>query len=176
MSYTVAQRMHRQVKIVAILLIVQGALEVAMGLFLCVMGPVMFSLMSSSPPPSSGGPTPPAALFGGIYLAMGLITLIAGVLKIVGGARNVKFRGRTLGFVALASGVVSMASCYCVPTALALGIYGLIVYLNERSARAFEMGDAGMPGEQILATLDGYGSGYGGYPPQYPPPPAPPLY
>ena len=41
----------------------------------------------------------------------------------IAGARNVKIRGRTLGFVALASGVVSMASCYCVPTALALGIW-----------------------------------------------------
>ena len=43
-------RMHRQIKIVAIMLIVQGGMEVAMGLFLCVMGPVMFGLMNSAGP------------------------------------------------------------------------------------------------------------------------------
>ena len=166
--------MHRQIKIVAILMIVQGAMETAMGLFLCVMGPVMFGLMSSAPAPSGGGPPP--ALFGGIYIAMGLPTLIAGVLKIVAGIRNVKCRGKVLGFVALGSGILSMASCYCLPTALGLGVYGLIVYLNQNAARAFEMGETGMPSDQIMATIDGYAGGYGGYPPQYPPPPAPPIF
>jgi hypothetical protein len=168
--------MHRQIKIVAILLIVQGALEACMGLFLCVMGPVMMGILASAPPPSSGGSAPPPALFGGIYIVMGLATLIGGVLKIVAGARNVKYRGRVLGFVAMGSGILSMLSCYCMPTALGVGIYGLIVYLNQNSARAFELGETGMPGEQILATIDGYGGGYGGYPPQYPPPPLPPMF
>lgn len=168
--------MHRQIKIVAILLIVQGALEVCMGLFLSVMGPVMFGILSSAPPPSSGGPAPPAALFGGIYLAMGLATLIAGVLKLVSGIRNLKCRGRTLGFVAFGSGILTMMSCYCLPTALALGVYGLVVYLNQNAARAFELGESGMPTDQIMATIDGYGGGYGGYPPQYPPPPAPRMW
>ncbi|HEX7603575.1 MAG TPA: hypothetical protein VF316_18275, partial [Polyangiaceae bacterium] len=59
---------------------------------------------------------------------------------------------------------------------LGVGIYGLIVYLNQNSARAFELGETGMPGEQIMATIDGYGGGYGGYPPQYPPPPSPPMF
>lgn len=168
--------MHRQIKVVAILLMVQGGLEAAMGMFLCVMGPVMFGIMSSAPPPSSGGPAPPAALFGGIYLVMGIPTLIAGVLKIVAGVRNVKYRGKTLGFIALGSGILSAASCYCIPTALGVAIYGLIVYLNQNSARAFELGETGMPSDQIMATIDGYGGGYGGYPPQYPPPPAPRMW
>ena len=98
------------VAIVAILLIVQGALEACMGLFLCVMGPVMMGILSSAPPPSSGGSGPPPALFGGIYIVMGLATLIGGVLKIVAGARNVKYRSRVLGFVAMGSGILSMLS------------------------------------------------------------------
>lgn len=168
--------MHRQVKVVAILLIVEGSLEALMGAFLCVMGPVMMALISSAPPPPSGAESPPPAVFGAIYLVMGGLTLTGGVLKLVAGIRNVSFKSRTLGFVALGSSLLSMASCYCMPTALALGIYGLIVYLNPRSAQAFQLRAMGVPAEQVIAQIEGGGSGYappgyppGGYPPGYPP-------
>jgi hypothetical protein len=159
--------MHRQIKIVAILMMVEGALEGLMGIFLCVMGPVMMELFKSAPPPTHGGPAPPPELFGAIYLAMGIPTVLGGILKVVAGIRNVSFKSRTLGFIGLGSSLLSFASCYCIPTALGVGIYGLIVYINEKSAQAFQMGDSGMPTDQIVATLDGMGPQ--GYPPQYPP-------
>ncbi len=172
--------MHRQIKIVAILLMVEGGLESLMGIFLCVMGPVMMAFMSASPPPSTGGAAPPPPeLFGAIYISMGAATLIAGILKVIGGIRNVSLKSRTLGFVALGSSVLSLASCYCIPTALGLGIYGLIVYVNERSAQAFKLVETGMSADQAIAQVDGmpaFGAPapYGGPPPgQYPPyPPA----
>jgi hypothetical protein len=107
---------------------------------------------------------------------MGVFTLIGAILKIVGGIRNVSFKGRTLGFIALGSGILSFASCYCILPALALGIYGLIVYLNDRSAQAFKMAESGMSPDQIIAQLDGTPMGYPpNYPPNYPPgPPGPP--
>ncbi len=153
--------MHRQIKIVAILLMVEGSLETLMGILLCVMGPVMMTFMKAAPPPSTPGATPPPPeLFGVIYVAMGVVTLAAGVLKVVAGVRNVSFKGRVLGFVALASCVMSMMSCYCLPTALALGIYGLIVYLDQRSAQAFQMGASGMSPEEILRQMDGIPQGF----------------
>ncbi len=164
--------MHRQIKIVAILLMVEGGLESLMGIFLCVMGPVMMAILNSAPPPSSGSAPPPEWL-GGIYIAMGVATLLGGVIKVIGGIRNVSFKGRTLGFIALGSGILSFASCYCIPFALGLGIYGIIVYVNEKSAQAFQMGESGMPPDQILAQLDNAMVGYA--PQQYPPPP-PPQY
>ena len=173
--------MHRQIKVVAILLMVEGGLEALMGIFLCIMGPVVAAFMSASPPPATpGAPAPSPELFSAIYIAMGAPTVVAGIIKIIGGIRNVSLKSRTLGFVALGSSVLSLASCYCIPTALALGVYGLIVYVNERSAQAFKLVETGMSAEQAIAQVDGmpaFGAPppyQGGPPPgQYPPyPPA----
>jgi hypothetical protein len=178
--------MHRHVKIVGILMIVQGALEAAMGIMYAFMGPLMLAMMSMSPSSGSSGAPPPdekvMGLMGGFYLLIGLGVLAAGVLKIVAGILNLKFRGRVLGFVALGSSIVSMFTCYCAPTGIALGVYGLVVYLNAQAARAFALAAQGMGPDEVLANLEGpppgYGGGYG-YPP--PPgyggyPPGPPRY
>jgi hypothetical protein len=162
--------MHRQIKVVAILMMVEGGLEALMGVFLMVMGPVVMSLMKSAPPTSGGAPPPPEAI-GGVYMAMGALTLIAAIVKVIAGIRNVSLKSRVLGFVGLGSCLLSLASCYCIPFALGLGIYGMIVYLNEKSAQAFQMGDSGMPSDQILAQLDAAGQPPGYPPQQYPPPP-----
>ena len=53
---------------------------------------------------------------------------------------------------ALISSVASMFTGYCAPTAIALLIYGLIIYLNDDVRRAFEMGEQGYPPEHIKAT------------------------
>jgi hypothetical protein len=169
--------MHRQIKVVAILLMVEGGLESLMGIFLTVMGPVMMTILKDAPTTSSGSPPPPA-LFGAIYIVMGVATLHAGIIKVVAGIRNVSFKSRMLGFIGLGSCLLSFASCYCIPTALGVGIYGLIVYINEKSAQAFQMGDSGMPADQIVATLDGMGAGYPQQQQQQypPPPPYPPQF
>ena len=83
------------------------------------------------------------------YGSMGLIFLVVGVLGIWAGIRMLKFRGRTLGIVALSSGLLSMFGCYCLPTAIGLFIYGLIVLLNEPVKRAFAMGEQGRTASEI---------------------------
>ena len=169
--------MHRQIKIVAILLMIEGGLEIVMGGVYCILGPVMMAFMRSAPPPSSGAAPPPPEMFGAIYIAMGVATILGGILKVVGGVRNVSLKSRVLGFIALGSGLLSFASCYCIPTALGLGIYGIIVYVNQKSAEAFAMAESGMPPDQVFAQLDGLvPMQQQPYPPQYPPqyPPYPP--
>ena len=84
-----------------------------------------------------------------MYGSMGLISLVIGVLGIWAGIRMLKFRGRTLGIVALSSGLLSIAGCYCLPTAIGLFIYGLIVLLNEPVKRAFAMGEQGTSAADI---------------------------
>lgn len=84
-----------------------------------------------------------------MYGSMGLISLVIGVLGIWAGIRMLKFRGRTLGIVALSSGLLSIAGCYCLPTAIGLFIYGLIVLLNEPVKRAFAMGEQGRTASEI---------------------------
>lgn len=157
--------MARQIPIVAALLITQGVLECLMGLYLAVMGPTMAAMFLALPSSgsSSSPPPPPEAAgvlagMGIVFGAMGVAIIASAVLKFVAAARAFKYRGRVLGIVALASGVVSAMTCYCLPTALALGIYGLIVYLNDEAVRAFALGEQGLTPEQVLETLERGGS------------------
>lgn len=185
--------MHRQVTVVSILMIVQGSLQVLMGGVYTVMGPVMMGIMSSAPTrPAPGGPDP-ETLMAGIsifYVVAGVLTLAAGVTQIIAGIRALKFRGRTMGIVAACLNLLSFGTCYCLPTGLGVMIYGLIVFLNAQSKRAFELGErGGMSADDIKATVDG--EMRGGYPAAYPqqppygqqgpgpggpPPPPPPGY
>lgn len=84
-----------------------------------------------------------------MYGSMGLVSLVIGVLGIWAGMRMIKFKGRTLGFVALSSGLLSIAGCYCFPTAIGLFIYGLIVLLNASVKRAFDMAEEGCSANEI---------------------------
>jgi hypothetical protein len=136
-----------QVKVVAILLIVEGALELLVAFILLIGGPAMMLELEQQ-----SAEVPPAVV-GGIVSILGVVALAAAILKIVAGIKNLKFRGRTLGIVAMASGVLTIFICYCAPTALALMVYGLIVYLNGDVARAFEQGKQGWSPDQIKASF-----------------------
>jgi hypothetical protein len=157
--------MARQIHIVAILLMVQGALECMMGILLGIAGlvfPSMFTWMNEmgkqQPPPPGGGPAPEfpqemAWLMFAIYLGLGVVTLLVGVLRILAGVQNVRYQGRTFGIVALFLGVVPFFTCYCAPTSLGLMIYGLIVYFSHDSAHAFEWRKQGKTPEEIWHRL-----------------------
>ena len=153
--------MYNQVPIVAILMIVQGALEFLMGGFLVVMAIIVPPMMEDMMRRQPGGPPPgmpfmPAdfATFAmAIYLAMGVAGLLAAPLRIIAGIRNLLYRGRTLGITAMFVGLLSGLTCYCAPTSLGVLIYGLIVYFNQQTARAFEMGEQGMSGREIREAL-----------------------
>ena len=151
--------MASHIKVVAILMIVQGALEVIMGGFFAAMGPVMFGLMRWASPSTSGtsGPSSPefwsAGVVSGLYLLMGLPVLLVGIFRIVAGLRNLSYRNRTMGIVALAAGAVSLMTCYCLPTSIGLMVYGLIVYLDQQSQRAFALGEQGRPPDEILREV-----------------------
>ena len=148
--------MANHIPTIGILLIVQGVLEGLLGLFVAAMGPVMFAIIGATPPSTASPPPDPAALgiVGGLYLVVGVVVLALGVLKVFAGIRNLSFRSRVLGIVALASGALSFITCYCAPTALALAVFGLIVYLNEASIAAFRMGDEGRSAAEIRAHIN----------------------
>jgi hypothetical protein len=160
--------MVHQVRVVCILMGVQGVLELLAGLLYGAMGifmPVMIQQMQQDPAFQKGnGPDPEVMfwIFGGVYMGMGAIAILAGVLHIWAGIRNYSFRGRTLGLVAMILGLGSMATCYCLPTTIAIAVYGLIVYLNGPVIRAFDLGRQGLDSDQILAT---FSPSYPAYPP-----------
>lgn len=153
-----------QVRIVAILMIVQGVLELLMGCFLVGMSimavTVMKDAFANNPgmPPPGQGPSPEVMgnIVFGTYLAMGLGAFVLGLLHCYAGYQNFNFRGRVLGIVASLAGLGAVFTCYCLPTGIALCIYGLIVHCNPSVAAAFQMQAEGYSGDAILATFSRY--------------------
>ena len=146
------------VRVVAILMLVQGAFEVLTAVMLAVMAvaipPAMMEQQTKIPPANE----PPQELIFWIitatYGVMAAASLVVAILHITAGVRNCRFRGRVLGIVALAGGgLASLLTCYCIPTAIALGIYGLIVYLNRSVSEAFRMGESGCSSSEIFTTF-----------------------
>jgi len=88
-----------------------------------------------------------------VYGGMAAASLAAGVLHLVAGLRGYRFQGRTFGITALACGLLTLFTCYCLPTSAALCVYGLIVYLNREVSEAFQMREAGYTPDQILTTF-----------------------
>jgi hypothetical protein len=76
-----------------------------------------------------------------------------------------------MGLVSIIVGLASMFTCYCAPTAIALLVYGLMIYLNNAVRTAFQMGQQGQSAEQILAAFNPYPANY--YQPAASAPPRP---
>ena len=132
------------VPIIAILLIAQGVSEILFGLICFGFTALVY-----------WGPEKELAGMRGLGLLLAGISvpcLIIGVLRIVAGIYNYHYRRRRLGITALACGLFMVITAYCAPTAIALGIYGLIVYLDEAVILGFRMGDSGRPRSEIRNT------------------------
>ncbi|MEQ8791584.1 MAG: hypothetical protein RIC55_35305 [Pirellulaceae bacterium] len=160
-SQNLAPGLVNQVRVFAILSIVQGVLEVLMGLFYIGMGfifPQMMIAAQQNQRNNAPGMEPEqlATFMLILYASFGGATLIAGGLHIFAGIRNYNFEGRVLGFIALGTGLLAVPTCYCMFTGLALGVYGLIVLVNSQVALAFEMRNRGEPVDGILAKFSPY--------------------
>jgi hypothetical protein len=147
------------IRIVAVLMMIQGFFEAAFGGIIIVMAFVfpagMAAMIAADPQAQASGADPQVAarMMMTIYLIMGLGGVLPGLLHLAAGFRNVQYRGRALGIAALSFGLGTIPICICLPTALMLGAYGLVVYLHESSVRVFEMGEQGYSPEAIYATF-----------------------
>ena len=143
------------VRVVAILMIVQGALELLAGLGLGTFAIVMPQMMKADMQrlPQQQMPQNVFWVVTVMYGGMAAAALAAALLHITAGLRNYRFRGRILGIVALAGGLLTFFTCYCLPTAVGGGVYGLIVLLDGSTTEAFAMGEAGCSSSEILTTF-----------------------
>jgi hypothetical protein len=144
-STRLARGLVGHVRIVAILLIVQGVFEMLFALF-----GICFALLTLFVPQEDFVNMRP------LGIALGVISvaaLVCGGLRLAAGIANLRFRRRLLGITALGAGMLTMLTGYCAPTAIALAVYGLIVYLNDSVVAAFEMGDAGRTTTEISAAF-----------------------
>jgi hypothetical protein len=132
------------VPIIAMLLIGQGILE----LMFCALGFGFLSIVYFGPQKDLGP-------FRGLGILLAVIsapTLISAFLRIAAGIFNLRYRRRGLGITALLFGLVTMMTGYCAPTAIALAVYGLVVYFNEPVMLAFRLGDSGRPLSEIRSA------------------------
>lgn len=144
------------VPVVAVFMMVQGILELIMGIGLIGLGFGMPFLMQEElqkNPPRGGGPTPEMMswILIGVYGVLGLLVLSGSALHLIAGIRNYRYRSRTLGIIALITGMATtLITCYCAPTAIAIGVYGLVCYLNPSVAQAFQMVESGKSQSEML--------------------------
>ncbi len=142
-----------------ILTMVHGGLIAMLGVFMlgaAAMAPAIFQANNGFParPGMQQPPPMPAEVQWfviGIYATFGFVALTIGILSLFSGFRILKFRNRTFGIVTLSGGLLTGVSCICMPTAIGLLIYGLIVLLNPPVKRAFEMAANGATSADIRA-------------------------
>tara|TARA_R110002049_G_scaffold2750_9_gene22376 strand:+ start:47364 stop:48068 length:705 start_codon:yes stop_codon:yes gene_type:complete len=144
-----------QVPIVGVLMMVQGVLMVlvAVGIALyAVFMPQFFEEMRRDMAAQGNGTPMPAQMGTWFSIGTGVVALVLGCiagLTIVSGFRLLKYRGRTHAIVMLCCGMLSIATCYCFPTALALAVYGLIVLLSGPVTLAFDLSEQGYDPREI---------------------------
>jgi hypothetical protein len=142
----------RQVRIVAILMIVQASMELLYGLLLFGIV-IMFAVMMNDPQFQQGmqqNPGPGMELFLYIYGGLGGVMFFVGSIRLVAGIMNFNFRGRTFGIIANFAGLLTVCGFYCLPTAIGLTVYGCIIYFQRSVLEAFEMRSMGSSVDEVL--------------------------
>ncbi|MEM9589179.1 MAG: hypothetical protein AAGA03_17995 [Planctomycetota bacterium] len=137
------------VPILGVLMIVQGAMVLLMGgaagLYAVFMPQVFEQIREQAIARGGNAPPPPnvglwVGLVGGL-LCLALVAVALGT--IFGGLQAFRFRRRSFSIVVLLAGLVTIVTCYCLPTQIGLTIYGLIVLLNPQVMHAFRLADQG---------------------------------
>ncbi len=89
------------------------------------------------------------------YGVMAAGTIVIALVQFWAGWRGYRFRNRVLAFCGVGAAFLSSLSCYCAPTGIALGIWGLILLLNPDIKHAFELAEDGMSRQQIMRFYSG---------------------
>lgn len=143
-----------QQRVVAILMIVQGVLSLVMGLVLAGVAAIIPTMIAADLKRQGAQGGPPAEMMQTFMLAfygtMAACGILAGLLQIFAGFQNLWLKGYVMGLIGLGAGVLSMGTCYCLPTALGLLIYGLIIYCHETTRLAFQLASQGQTYDQIM--------------------------
>jgi hypothetical protein len=142
-----------QQRVVTILMIVQGGLSSLMGVLVLVLAGIIPAMieMGQANNAGRGGPPPEFTRTMTIgYVVVGVCNLLVGILQVCAGAFGIVLRGYTLGLVALVSGLLTITSCYCFPTSLALLVYGMIIYCHSTTRTAFQLAREGRTYNELM--------------------------
>ncbi len=139
----------RQVRPIAIGLMIHGALLLVMGACVGFAAVAFFTIPEIRMDDDPTFQAIRAPMAWGFVIAAAVVLSI-GFLQFIAGVLNYTFRARVLGIVALSLGIVTALTVYCAPTGIALAIWGLINYLNPAVRSAFAMVESGESANDVL--------------------------
>lgn len=162
--------MRDHVKIVGILNIVLGCLGVLLGIGILVLFGGLATVAGFQADRDAAAAVPILAAIG---TAVAVFLFALSVPSIIGGWGMIKFRP----WARILMIILSVLNLLHFPIGTAVGIYGLIILLNEETKRLFETG-----GTYVAPPHPAYGyapypaptAQQAGYQSNYPPPPPPP--
>ena len=143
----------RQIPILAIFTIVQGALLTLMAL-VCLGYGIFFAFLPGIVPEAERAQmqAESGAMFtivSAALIGLGVFVLAVAILHIVAGIRVLKYRGRGMIMATWLLGLLASITIYCAPTSIGLAIWGLIVFLNPAVKTAFKMVEDGMEKREV---------------------------
>lgn len=129
-------RLVAQVPWLAITMMVNGVFFVGAALFAFLFGPIAaHKYQVRGPEPAPDDPFAGLVVTGSIIV--GLVLLVTGVPQIWAGALARTYRGRAFAISALLLSLIGCMGFYCIPTTLALLVWGLVVLFNDDVAARF---------------------------------------
>jgi hypothetical protein len=131
--------MVKQVPLIGLLMLLEGVIE-------CLMGPYLIYDKFRE------------THFEGwlnvvMDMPLGVAVFLVGVARILAGLKIRQYHSRSFGIVAMYLGLVSIFSCYLLPTSLGVSGFGLVVLLHPDVESAFNMGEEGKSPEEIQASF-----------------------
>jgi hypothetical protein len=169
--------MRDHVKIVGILNIVLGCLGVLLGIGILVLFGGLATMAGYQATDQDARTAVPILAMIGTFAA--IFFFVLSVPSIIGGWGMLKFRP----WARILMLIISVLNLLHFPIGTAVGIYGLIILLNDETKRLFETGGTYVPPPQPAYGYPPYGAPttpQAGYQPppaaasNYPPPPPPP--
>ena len=128
------------VPVFSVVMMVHAALVAAMGLMLVVYGVSLLWSFGTMPEPTEEVPSPIAIMPGmlvGTMMVEAALHLVVGGLQFWAGWRLRTFKSRGLGIAALVLGLLTALGCYCLPSSLAVLVWGLVLLLRDDVAQRF---------------------------------------
>jgi len=126
----------KQVPVLGILNIVQASLELMMFLLLLAMSAFMI-VSQNSPQIKLSKNLASMQMMGVAYGVIGAVVGITAILRLTSGILMLKKQGRVFSIIVSMIGLVSVFTCYCAPTSLALAIYSLVVLIQPSVIEVF---------------------------------------
>jgi hypothetical protein len=143
-------------------MMIQGVLEFLMGLLYIGLGFGLPQLMRFQT--QTQNQVPPEQMqmvqtfIVATYGVIGGVAMLAGFIRFMSGFRGLTFRSHGMGLASHFLGLINLGTCYCMPTAMGVCVWGCIVYFNSEVKQAFRLRDQGHEPADIEMQFSGYRS------------------